>query len=71
MAWRRVQSTEGEEIPHLETWQQETSFHGGGGIPYSQEIPMQVDTCLFLDGVHYAGELCPHGQEEYPVGWTV
>ncbi len=69
--WRRVQSNEGDAPSHLESWQEETAIRGGGGVPYSQEVPMAVDVCYFIDGVHYAGELCPHGTEEYPVGWTV
>lgn len=70
MAWSRVQSEDGEEISHLNSWHEETSFHGGGGIPYQYEVPMAVDICYFIDGVHYAGELCPHGDEEYPPNWT-
>ncbi len=67
--WTKPKQVE-ETPPHLVAWQDETS-HLGQGSWYQQEIPMQVDMCYFLDGVHYGGELCPHGQEEYPVGWTV
>lgn len=71
MAWRRVQATE-EGVPsHLETWQEELAIQGGGGTPYNSEIPMAVDICYFVDGVHYPGEWCPHDSEEYPLGWTV
>jgi hypothetical protein len=69
-AWRRVQNSDGEELSHLESWQHETSIRGGGGILYQGEVPMAVDICYFIDGVHYAGEYCPHGDEEYPPNWT-
>lgn len=69
-SWRRVQNSDGEELSHLESWQHETSIRGGGGIPYQGEVPMAVDICYFIDGVHYAGEYCPHGEGEYPNDWT-
>jgi hypothetical protein len=59
-----------ETPPHLLAWQEET-YHLGRGQHYQPEVPMAVDICYFVDGRHYAGELCPHGTEEYPVGWTV
>lgn len=59
-----------ETPPHILAWQDETA-HLGKGAWFQQEIPMQVDTCVFLDGKHYAGELCPHNNDEYPIGWTV
>lgn len=62
---------EEEEIPPTQlAWMEET-FHLGYGKPNEDDFPMHVDICYFIDGVHYAGELCPHGDEEYPPGWTV
>lgn len=67
--WTKPKQAE-ELPPHIQAWQSETG-HLGYGAQYQQEVPMAVDVCYFVDGVHYAGELCPHGQEEYPPGWTV
>lgn len=60
-----------EEVPaHVLAWQEETA-HIGGGNWDNPDLPMAVDICYFIDGRHYPGELCPHGNEEYPPGWTV
>lgn len=61
---------EDEPPPYAVAWQEETA-HLGRGTWYQGEVPMHVDICYFLDGVHYPGELCPHDNEEYPLGWTV
>ena len=59
-----------EEIPpHVQAWREEI-YQIGQGPHYTGEVPMHVDYCVFHEGIHYAGELCPHGTEEYPNNWT-
>ena len=58
-----------------QAWQEESwSSHSGTEVPWV--MPMQVDTCVWVDNKHvYAGPDCPHynGLDELglPVGWTV
>jgi hypothetical protein len=55
-----------------EVWEEESwTFHTGSHA--GQYLPMDVDICVFHDGVHiYEGYACPHNQpEDITPGWTV
>lgn len=53
-------------------WEEESwTFHGGTQAGYY--LPIEVDSCVYVDGEHvYAGYACPHNQpEDIDPGWTV
>lgn len=53
---------------HLEIWEEESwTFHQGRSV--GSDTHMYVDYCSFIDGAHYPGYLCPHGEDDD--GWTV
>lgn len=63
--------------PHIQAWNEETGF-AHRKPNYVQEVPMQVDNCVYVDGKHvYAGPDCPHNNTTdetgfvMPDGWTV
>lgn len=57
-----------EEIPsHIQAWQEESwTFHGGSY--HEDAFPIYTDYCVFKDGIHYPGYICPHNENGEDVG---